>query len=274
LFNVLWTINKEMVKQFIRKNFFAPHRFSPSPNELALANEATTYQLRVHEQLINCWKWDSAPYVVFVHGWNGGGLQFSKFIHQTREKGYGVIAFDGPGHGSSEGNTSSYFEMTDAVRAVLRDQAKADIIGLVGHSFGAAAIVNALEKEDHAAPAVLIAPALGIKEMLYSAFSMHGVPLPIFYHLINEYQARYGYHLDKDNPKNLLTHFNLNALIIHDRDDKITPFSESDKIVQFNQAVTLHSTTGLGHKKVLFDPQVIEQTLIFLKQIRSGNNGR
>ena len=259
-----WLLNPLLVRRFIHKNFFAPRKYKLSEQELQLLETAQEFNLNVNEQNVRCWQWGNGPAVIFVHGWNGSGLQFHPFFAKFTQAGCSIITFDGPGHGQSEGTTSSYFEMTNAVRAVLKHFAAKPVLGIIGHSFGAAAIVNALAKENQNLPTVLIAPALEIKEMLDQSFGIHGVPQVIFQRLIHEYQDRFGYDLVRDNPQNLLSEFTLKALIIHDREDKITPYAVSQQAAKNYAAVELVTTNGLGHKKILNDEQVINRALRFL----------
>ena len=262
---LLWIINPLLVKKYVLRGFFVPRLYLASDAEKELLQEAESLRLMVNDQYVSCWKWGSGPAIVYVHGWNGSGIQFYPFIKESLARGYSVIAFDGPGHGESDGNTSSYFQMTDALRALLNHYSKDEIVAIVGHSFGAAAIINALHKDQHRLPAVLIAPALGIREMLDLAFQIHGVPKNIHQQLIYEYETRYGYNLKSDNPMSLLHEYQLQALIIHDKQDKVTPIEESESASAKFDSIDLFATTGLGHKRVLSDRDVMSEMFRYLQ---------
>jgi len=49
------------------------------------------------------WGPSSGPIVAPVHGWSGRGTQMGAFAAPLVERGYRVIAFDGPAHGDSAG---------------------------------------------------------------------------------------------------------------------------------------------------------------------------
>ncbi len=263
--HISWFINPLLVKKFILREFFAPRQYKVSDEENQLLQKAEEFRIMVNDQYVRCWKWGQGPTIVFVHGWNGRGIQFHGFIKESLARGYSVITFDGPGHGESQGDTSSFFEMTDAVRAVLLHAKDNNIAAVVGHSFGAAAIVNALHKDKQQIPAVLIAPALAIREMLDMAFDIHGVPVKVYRNLIDEYESRFGYNLVADNPKNLIPEFRLKALIIHDRQDKVTPFIESEQAANGQNDIKLFVTDGLGHKRILQDVSVSHELYHYIE---------
>ena len=261
-----WVVSPFLVKNIMLRQFFAPRSYKTSVKEQQLLNQGKQFTLQVNEQNIQCWRWGSGPAVVFAHGWNGSGIQFNAFIPEFVAAGYSVVVFDGPGHGISDGKTSSYFEMTDTVRAVLSFCRQNAIAAVIGHSFGASAIINALSKDEHNIPAVLIAPAMHIKEMLDQAFLIHGVPHHVYRNLIEEYENKFNYNLAGDNPANLLPDYSGPILIIHDRDDRVTSISESKYFTDQLENLELAVTEGLGHKRILNDGGVVQTSLKFITQ--------
>lgn len=254
-----------VIENFIKKHFFAPHSYPLSDQEKKLLNSSKAFEITVHKKSIKCWNWGDGPYIILAHGWNGRGSQFILFINQLIESGHSVIVFDGPGHGQSEGRSSSYFQMTDAVRALIKYIGQENVSGLIGHSFGSSAIVNAISKDNIDTRTILLAPALNIKKILYDTFLSYGIPLHLFNNIISKYEERYGYNLEKDNPLNLIKSIKYNLLIIHDEDDTITPYQESKDVAEKNKSILLRTSQELGHKRILTDPKIIKWTLDYLK---------
>ena len=54
------------------------------------------------------------------------------------------------------------------------------------------------------------------------------------------------------------------VLLVHDRDDGGTSLEESEAIASSWPGALLHKTSGLGHRRILRDPAVIETVMHFL----------
>ena len=82
-----------------------------------------------------------APVAVLVHGWGGQGLFMAQYVPALTIAGFQVAAIDLPGHGQS---TASHTDTTNAAELVIataRALGRADV--LIGHSFGALAVLHA-----------------------------------------------------------------------------------------------------------------------------------
>lgn len=256
-----WTVFPGILKKFIKQQFFTPRRVRLTPSQHQYLETGEPFEITVNDEVLKCRRWGEGPALVFVHGWNGVGLQFRHFTEQALARGFSVVLFDGPGHGLSGGTFCSYFQMTDAVRAMVNQPFPDRVAGLVGHSFGAAAIVNGLEKEGSDLPAVLIAPALDLVGLLNAAFALHAVPDRVYKGIIGEFEARYGYTFAHDNPLDLMAGLTQPLLVIHDTSDRVIPHSVSELPARQLDRVRLMSTHGLGHKRLLKDTLVIQESI-------------
>ena len=264
MFYTLWYVIPSIMKKIILKQFFTPLKYKPTELEKNYLEAGTNFHIKVNNKTIQCWKWGEGPLVIFVHGWNGSGIQFLQFFKSFIKAGYSVATFDGPGHGKSQGETSSYFEMTDTVRAILNYFKEEHIQGIVAHSFGTAAVINSMDKENCFYNSVLIAPALKFKDILDKAFDFHGIPRIIFRSILAEYEKRFGYNLVKDDPHILLKENRYKLLVIHDRSDKAVPYSDTEEVSNRLETIELLTTNGLGHKRILQDQKVIHKTLNYI----------
>ena len=258
LFGYLWKFTPTLSKLIAKRMFFTPSTYRISPVEKHYLDTARSFEMSVHHKTVKCWEWGNGPSVLLAHGWNGRGIQLHRFIEPLISVGYSVIAYDAPGHGESQGNTSSYFEFADTIRTLLTSSNGHDIQGVIAYSLGASATVNCIAKENHTLKTALIAPALRLAEVLYSFFDDFGIPRPLYRNLIEEYENRFGYNMERDNPSNLLKEIESKILIVHDKNDSTIPYIDSKKLSDELQNIELHTTESLGHKGVLTNSSVID----------------
>jgi pimeloyl-ACP methyl ester carboxylesterase len=255
---LLWNVTPTLTKLLVKKMFFTPSAYKTTPVEKQYLEKGESFQLSVHDKTVQCWKWGAGPSILLAHGWNGRGIQLHHFIEPLVQRGYSVIGYDAPGHGVSQGKTSSYFEFTDTIRTLLTSSNGHKIQGVIAHSLGASATVNSIAKENQPLEAVLIAPALRFAEVLTCFFDHVGVPTHLYNRLIQEYENQFGYDMRRDNPANLFKEINSEILLVHDIHDPTIPYSDSKELSNEFQNISLHTTEGLGHKRILTDESVVD----------------
>jgi pimeloyl-ACP methyl ester carboxylesterase len=270
LLHGIWLLAPGVVNRLVKKSFFIPRRDVLSVKETEFLSKGQSFTIQVRDKNIICWKWGDGPVVVLAHGWNGRGVQFKPMIKQFLKVGYSVVTYDAYGHGASDGEESNYFMFSETLRAILTHDRRWDIKGLVGHSLGAAAVINALAKEQRSISAVLFAPPMDLKKLLYHAFDSHGIPYPVYHKLIVELEQRLDYSIDLENPKKLLSQINSNILIIHDKLDRAVPHSESEYYASKHSNLELFTTEGFGHGKILRKPLAIQQAIDFIGKYSSA----
>ena len=55
------------------------------------------------------------------------------------------------------------------------------------------------------------------------------------------------------------------ALLLHDREDEDVPFAQGEEITAAWPGARLIPTAGLGHRGLLRDPDVVRETVAFLR---------
>ena len=252
--------------------FFSPRRYRTNGPEEEILATGRPFQLKVHDKTLQGWRWGRGPGVVMIHGWNGRGIQFRRFIEPVVNAGYTAIVIDGPAHGASTGRITSYFEFTDTMRLLLSQRRQLEIQGIIAHSFGAAATINALVKEQVAIKTVCIAPVLKLQELIFHAFEQYGIPQQIYSSLIREFENQFGYRLAEDNPHRLIKDLPGNVLMVHDADDRTAPYRNTLQAVRHHDRIGLWSTNGLGHSGILRDLEVIDRCVAFLNNPSAVSN--
>jgi pimeloyl-ACP methyl ester carboxylesterase len=262
----------DLTQRLVLRLFSAPAPYKTSASESACLAQAELFQILVNGKQIKAWRWGAGPAVLMMHGWNGRGIQFQSFVSPLTAAGYTAIAVDGPAHGESEGRITSYFEFTDTARSFLEARQGLDIKGVIGHSFGAGALINALAKDQLNIAAVCIAPVLRLRELFLNTVRHFGVPSAISDQLIADFEKEYGYSLTDDNPYRLLDQVRGPILIVHDSGDRTVPLRDSEEQSGIYSHIDLYTTQGLGHRRILSDPKVINASINHIGSSKPGMN--
>jgi pimeloyl-ACP methyl ester carboxylesterase len=194
------------------------------------------------------------------------GIQFHHFFDLLAQEGYSAVIFDAPAHGESQGRVTSGFEIAETIRALLNREDGLEIKGIIAHSLGAASTVMALAKQERCPDAVLIAPPMRLREILFGTFEKNGIPQTIYKTLISELEVKLGYDLLRDDPHLAVKTIPAEFLIVHDREDLTVSYDVSLEVSEKSANVTLHTTKGLGHKQILADPAVIDLAIGFFSR--------
>ena len=223
-------------------------------------------QLEINGETIATYVWGDPvlqPYALLVHGWSSFGLRYLPLVAKLRALGYAVVTFDQPGHGHSTGKLCTLPEFTDTVHAIGQYYGEAALA--IGHSLGGAAVVLAQDQDWHARKLILVAPAADMKAATGRFFRF----VRLGEHLRDPFHAwlqrRTGVSVDDLQIHHHLPALGQPGLIVHDLDDDDVPWGEGERYAQYWPGARLFTTQGLGHRRVLDAPQVIEASLAFLR---------
>lgn len=266
LFALMGRMAPGLTGNLVKRKFFAPTRPRIGARGRQLLESGRRFQFEVHGKRIQGWQWGRGPGILFVHGWNSSGIQFGPFFKTLLDNGYRILTYDAPAHGESQGWQTNFFEMADAVTAIFDQAEGADIKGVVAHSLGAGAVINHLAGHKTDIEAVLIAPAFQPGKLLRQAFCRHGIPLTVSEKLIRDIERHSGYSLLRHSPHLLARRITSRVLVIHDRDDLTTPYADTHKVSEECNQMVLHTTTGLGHKRLLKDPEIVELAQTYIME--------
>jgi pimeloyl-ACP methyl ester carboxylesterase len=239
--------------------FRRPKRSRPSRGEQRRLEGGRRSWLRGEDGDLAVWHWGSGPRVLLVHGWNGHAGRLSSFIEPLLEAGFGVVAFDAPAHGISQGQLATLPDFTRSLELVAGVVAP---VALVGHSMGAAACALAVRAGLPVRAVVLLAPPAD-PEAYTARFARYMGLSPCCAHSMKErLERRYGVtfpslRLPAGPP-------GVPALVVHDRRDKRVPLRDGISICRSWPKARLLITSGLGHHRILRSPEVIRRATRFL----------
>ena len=234
-----------------------------------ILESARMFEFLYGKQVLKGYEWGSGTQtILLVHGWESRGTALRTFVPALLERGYRVVAFDGPAHGNSDGKTTNLIQFAGAIRAAIRQVGQ--VHGIIAHSFGGASTVYGLahlKPEIELNKLVLIATPDSIKKVLQDTTKTLRLPKNVadnFFKMVekrlkNEISAvdvsRAG---DKIPVKE--------TLIVHDLLDPVVPFATSEHIYQRWKNVELLVSEGYGHYRLMKNPDVIARVAAFLQR--------
>lgn len=209
---------------------------------------------------------ETAPRKVLIaHGHGSSSRVFVHYIAALLKKGYEVVAFDAPGHGLSGGKRlfiTDYVRMLSAV-----EQNYGPFQSWMGHSLGGLALVLSLEEMplDASCRLVLVAPAPGMEPALAEWAEMLELPAPVVRGLTEHAGEVAGHPLEWYSLRRCIALPDAQILYVQDEGDEVISLDEAKKIrSDGHKNIRFLFTTGLGHKKVYKDQEVLDQIVDFL----------
>ncbi|WP_405791218.1 alpha/beta hydrolase [Streptomyces sp. NBC_00029] len=243
------------------------------PREAEVMARAERGRMDVRGTAVTTYRWGEGDRpVLIVHGWSSRASRFAGFVEALRAQGRTVIAFDAPGHGESDGRASTILDYRTIIGRLHAEHG--DFSAVVAHSFGVLATFS----------------------MLYDGMRVDRVVgiggVADFDHLVERFRA--GLNLRERVGRVLRTHVErrlfpgdpgiwqrLDArrrfegmgapiLLVHDtEDDVITPAQSRAIAAAYGAQARLIETTGLGHGRILTDPDVIATAVEFTRSERA-----
>jgi pimeloyl-ACP methyl ester carboxylesterase len=245
--------------------FFTPFRHRAPAKEIASARHAETDYVLHNNRRICVYRWGQGPWVWVVHGWAGRATQFRKFIPALNRAGFGVIGFDGPGHGRSGGKQTNAGDFKEIFDLLAAQYGLPEAI--IGHSFGGAAALYAIAGGLPVRTLIEIGSPVDRAAILKSYLSaINGSNARIAYFECYV-ERRFGKPFEWFTARRIIRRLTqpLNLLLVHDEEDRDVPIHQAELLVSENPWVKLHRTRGLGHNRILRDAGVIDYCIQFIK---------
>ncbi len=246
--------------QPVREREFAQHKW---------AHRAT---VRVRGREVATYRWGSGPRVVLlVHGWRSRGSRFSELI-AALESGYTtVIAFDAPANGGSPGRLVTILDYAAAIDAIALEHGPIDTI--IGHSFGVLASFLAVREGVPVQRIVGISGMASADQLVEKFWAQaglgaradRGMRRRIDHRTFPDVHDPWRRFVAELEP----TQSDVGLLLVHDTEDAMVDAGQALLIANAHTGpVRSLITTGLGHSRILSDPEVVREVADF---VRSGS---
>jgi pimeloyl-ACP methyl ester carboxylesterase len=212
---------------------------------------------------VAAWRLPGPAPVLLVHGWEDDNSLWQNLIEAIDFVGRGVVAFDLPGHGYSEGATLNMDLGAAAVRAVADAMGPFDAV--VTHSFGGPASVLALEGGLAIARAVLIAPPMALELSIARNVARVGAGPHVAAAIAARIAAQSPNGLAYYDMRRSAPAMRARALFVHSIDDPETDFQNSRTLADLWPDAQLLLTDGMGHRAIAMDASIIARIVEFLE---------
>lgn len=262
--NILAWVAPQQAGQGAYLLFGWTHRLPRNRRERSWARKATRYEIKQDGQNLVVFSWGEGPTVLLVHGWNGRGTQLSEFIQPLLDRGYRVVTFDAIGHGDSDGRHTNLFKFGKSVQQVA--QAFGPFHGIITHSMGGAATTLALAAGVATDRLVYISPPTEPRQWAQTFSRRIGFSQKTKRVFMAYLEETFGEGWRQVNTMELESQMNTDLLLIHDVEDKETPWEGSQEIARAWPGARLALTKGLGHNRILKDESLVSQVIHAIHQ--------
>jgi len=209
------------------------------------------------------WRWGEGRPVLLVHGWGSRGGRLASYVPALLDQGYSVVTFDAPGHGASSGRLSSAPQFVKAIEAVSAEFGP--FAAVIAHSMGGCAMSLAMRDGVRAERAVFLAPSANPGEFSLRFAQVLGLPEDVMDRMRQRFERKFGYAWVEFDVTRFVDRFQTPLLIFHDRDDREVPWCDGAAIARAWPGARFVTTHGLGHKRIVEDPEVASSVLDFLR---------
>jgi pimeloyl-ACP methyl ester carboxylesterase len=263
-FAVLGRLSPALAGRLAAKLFARPRRHARPARESELIARGSRVVL---PDGLHATAWGAGPTVLLVHGWEGRGAQLGAFVDPLVAAGYRVVALDGPAHGDSPGVTTTGPEFARALVATR------DVVGplaaIVGHSFGGFTSLLAVSRGLPTARIVTIGMPASVPEVLRDFLRLIRLPDRALPSMIAALEARVGAPMASFEVEAFAPTVDVPVLVVHDTDDREVPYADGPRLAEVFGARLL-TTNGLGHRRILYAPEVVAAVVEFIEEGRQG----
>ena len=259
-------ISPKLITLFAAKLFTTPIKHKIPKRELemdrnslqklvsipAIGKEVVLYQYGKSEKKI-----------LLVHGWSGRGTQLFKIADELLKAGYSTISFDAPAHGKSPGKTTI---MVDFIATILEIEKQfGPFKAAIGHSLGGMSVLNAIKKGLKVNHAVVIGSGDIVEDIMDDFVAKLELKPSVSTLLRLHFEKKYGEKMNSYSAFLAAKETTIPVLVIHDNNDPEVHVKAGINIHKYLKNGELLLTDGLGHRKILGNPKVIERTVQFIQ---------
>ena len=266
-FRLLGVFAPAVAANWAYRMWHSTRRFRESAHDTRWRKQARLQMLESRFGKIAVYHWgdETKPVVLCVHGWNGRASQFATMLPALLKADYQVVAFDAPGHGLSEGNSTNIFRISEVLSTIAGEYSTVQAI--ITHSFGGMVSAHAIKHHGISVQKlIMIASPVSMRnliDMFAQAMAIDPRVMQRFDKMIRHESGDDVY--DRISVEQNLRNSKLPILVIHDKNDTSVSWRNSERIVEVAANAAVIYTEGHGHRRLLRDKKLIKKMVSFIK---------
>jgi len=262
IFKWLSIISPKFAAKLALKLFSHPRRKPRSDKEMVFLNTGEKISFKSKRKART---WGEGPVVWLLHGWESRGSTFYKLIPLLVEKGYQVVAWDGPAHGDSPGDRTHVPHYAESLSNDLNEGLFASPVAMVGHSFGGAAFAMLSKIHQMPPKVVIVSSPTRVEGVFFRFFKMIKLSDKAVKYFITLSEKDTGYKLtDVSLVNNDFSEIS-ETLVIHDKGDDVIPYEDFEVLQKTWKSGKFIVTENLGHRMTIKDPQALKSIAEFIE---------
>ncbi len=242
--------------------FATPRKGDINQKQASFLNSAKKEQLDYNGFSIRTYQWNGNNKTVLLsHGWESNTARWKNLIELLQAQNYNVIALDAPAHGESESKKFNAVLYSEFINVVCK-RFNPEII--IGHSVGGMASVFFQHKYqmESLKKLVLLGAPSEFKAILKNYTDMLSYNSKVIKSLDTLIEKSFGAPPSSFSTAKYCQSIDVEGLIIHDKKDRIIPYSDAELIHNSFKNSKLIFTTGYGHS--LNNDQVYNHIIEFI----------
>lgn len=259
--------SSKLVTLFAAKLFTSPIKHKIPKRELEMDSKSIQKLIEIpsiNKKVVLYEYGKSSKKILLVHGWSGRGTQLFKIADELVKAGYSTISFDAPAHGKSPGRTTIMSEFIETILEI--DKQFGPFEAAVGHSLGGMSLLNAVKKGFKISNLAIIGSGDVVQDILDDFVAKLELKPSISSKLRKHFEKKYGQEMDSYSGYKSAMEIAIPVLVIHDKNDPEVAVTAGINIHNHLKNGTLYLTEGLGHRKILGNPVVIEKVIHFVQE--------
>lgn len=262
---ILTAVSPFLASRFAAKLFLTPFKYKLPKREKKMDRESkqTSLMLPHYQREIVVYEYGDSPRkILLAHGWSGRGTQLAVMAEELLKAGFSVVSFDAPAHGKAPGKMSMMPHFIEAIEVIEKQYGPFEAV--IGHSLGGMSALKAISNGLPVQKLVIIGTANSVTQITQEFARNMKMNNKVAAKMKSYFDKKFEVDMDTLSGAVSAEGVKVPTLVIHDEDDVDVHISSAHEIHKKLENSELLTTEGLGHRRILGNPEVINKIIQFL----------